>query len=211
MDWTNAWPSGNAFVSRVGNLRFKSRTGQMGHRVANGSPENRLSNLCIWTASKTVFWWLFKATFKCKINVYLSYYCIYSHFRISIDLLLLPSFLHDFKTTVFCCLLPLGSTIYSAPSGSWWRKKNFRIRINSLFCGGGWNDQRQFLLSNDLVENRTTPIRSEIFTVLQAHWASQNRWYHKAAEKNIIFTKCASNDLRKNFSENEPLVSHSNV
>ena len=29
---------GNAFVSGTGGLRFKSRAGQIGHSVANGSP-----------------------------------------------------------------------------------------------------------------------------------------------------------------------------
>ena len=32
------WSSGNAFVSGAGGLRFKSRAGQIGHSVANGSP-----------------------------------------------------------------------------------------------------------------------------------------------------------------------------
>ena len=31
------WSSGNAFVSGVGGLWFKSRAGQIGHSVANGS------------------------------------------------------------------------------------------------------------------------------------------------------------------------------
>ena len=33
-----SWSSGNAFVSGAGGLRFKSRAGQIGHSVANGSP-----------------------------------------------------------------------------------------------------------------------------------------------------------------------------
>ena len=33
-----SWSSGNAFVSRAGGLSFKSRAGQIGHSVANGSP-----------------------------------------------------------------------------------------------------------------------------------------------------------------------------
>ena len=33
-----SWSSGNAFVSRAEGLRFKSRTGQIGHSVANGWP-----------------------------------------------------------------------------------------------------------------------------------------------------------------------------
>ena len=33
-----SWSSGNAFVSGAGDLRFKSRAGQIGHSVANGSP-----------------------------------------------------------------------------------------------------------------------------------------------------------------------------
>ena len=32
------WSSDNAFVSGTGGLRFESRTGQIGHSVANGSP-----------------------------------------------------------------------------------------------------------------------------------------------------------------------------
>ena len=38
---SNCWSSGNAFVSGAGGLRFKSRAGQMGHSVANGSPPLR--------------------------------------------------------------------------------------------------------------------------------------------------------------------------
>ena len=37
-----SWSSGNAFVSGAGGLRFKSRAGQIGHSVANGSPPLRL-------------------------------------------------------------------------------------------------------------------------------------------------------------------------
>ena len=33
-----SWSSGNAFVSGAGGLRFKSRAGQIGHSVSNGSP-----------------------------------------------------------------------------------------------------------------------------------------------------------------------------
>ena len=33
---------GNAFVSGAGGLKFKSRAGQIGHSVANGSPPLRL-------------------------------------------------------------------------------------------------------------------------------------------------------------------------
>ena len=33
----NSWLSGNAFVSGVGGLWFKSRAGQIRHRIANGS------------------------------------------------------------------------------------------------------------------------------------------------------------------------------
>ena len=33
-----SWSSGNAFVSGAEGLRFKSRAGQIGHSVANGSP-----------------------------------------------------------------------------------------------------------------------------------------------------------------------------
>ena len=33
-----SWLSGNAFVSGMEGLRFKSRVGQIGHSVANGSP-----------------------------------------------------------------------------------------------------------------------------------------------------------------------------
>ena len=36
-----SWSSGNAFVSGVGGLRFKSQAGQIGHSVANGSPPLR--------------------------------------------------------------------------------------------------------------------------------------------------------------------------
>ena len=36
-----SWSSGNAFVSGAGGLRFKSRTVQIGHSVANGSPPLR--------------------------------------------------------------------------------------------------------------------------------------------------------------------------
>ena len=36
-----SWSSGNAFVSGAGGLRFKSRAGQVGHSVANGSPPLR--------------------------------------------------------------------------------------------------------------------------------------------------------------------------
>ena len=36
-----SWSSGNAFVSGAGDLRFKSRAGQIGHSVANGSPPLR--------------------------------------------------------------------------------------------------------------------------------------------------------------------------
>ena len=36
-----SWSSGNAFISGAGGLRFKSRTGQIGHSVANGSPPLR--------------------------------------------------------------------------------------------------------------------------------------------------------------------------
>ena len=36
-----SWSSGNAFVSGAGGLRFKSRAGQIGHSVANGSPPLR--------------------------------------------------------------------------------------------------------------------------------------------------------------------------
>ena len=35
------WSSGNAFVAGAGGLRFKSRAGQIGHNVANGSPPLR--------------------------------------------------------------------------------------------------------------------------------------------------------------------------
>ena len=38
---TKSWSSGNAFVSGAGGLRFKSRAGQIGHSVANGSPPLR--------------------------------------------------------------------------------------------------------------------------------------------------------------------------
>ena len=33
-----SWSSGNAFVSGAGDLRFKSRAGQIRHRVANDLP-----------------------------------------------------------------------------------------------------------------------------------------------------------------------------
>ena len=36
-----SWLSGNAFVSGARGLRFKSRAGQIGHSVANGSPPLR--------------------------------------------------------------------------------------------------------------------------------------------------------------------------
>ena len=36
-----SWSSGNAFVSGVGDLRFKPWAGQIGHSVANGSPPLR--------------------------------------------------------------------------------------------------------------------------------------------------------------------------
>ena len=36
-----SWSSGNAFVSGVWGLRFKSRAGQIGHSVANSSPPLR--------------------------------------------------------------------------------------------------------------------------------------------------------------------------
>ena len=36
-----SWSSGNAFVSGAGGLRFKSRAGQIGRSVANGSPSLR--------------------------------------------------------------------------------------------------------------------------------------------------------------------------
>ena len=36
-----SWSSGNASVSEAGGLRLKSRAGQIGHRVANGSPLGR--------------------------------------------------------------------------------------------------------------------------------------------------------------------------
>ena len=35
------WSSGNVFVSGAGGLRFKSRAGQIGHSVVNGSPSLR--------------------------------------------------------------------------------------------------------------------------------------------------------------------------
>ena len=35
---TACWFSSNAFVSGTGDLRFKSRPGEIGHNVANGSP-----------------------------------------------------------------------------------------------------------------------------------------------------------------------------
>ena len=38
-----SWTSGNALVSAAGGLRFKSRTGQIGHSVTNGSPPLRHS------------------------------------------------------------------------------------------------------------------------------------------------------------------------
>ena len=38
---TICWSSGNAFVSGVGGLWFKSRVRQIGHSVANGSPPPR--------------------------------------------------------------------------------------------------------------------------------------------------------------------------
>ena len=34
----SVWSSNNAFVSGAGGLRIKSRAGQIGHSVANGSP-----------------------------------------------------------------------------------------------------------------------------------------------------------------------------
>ena len=37
----SSWSSGNVFVSGAENLRFKSRAGQIGHSVANGSPPLR--------------------------------------------------------------------------------------------------------------------------------------------------------------------------
>ena len=37
-DWAEINEEGNAFVSGEGGLRFKSRAGQIGHSVANGSP-----------------------------------------------------------------------------------------------------------------------------------------------------------------------------
>ena len=36
--FAGSWLSGNAFVSGAGGLKFKSRAGQIGHSVANGSP-----------------------------------------------------------------------------------------------------------------------------------------------------------------------------
>ena len=33
-----SWSSGNIFVSVAGDLRLKSRAGQIGHSIANGSP-----------------------------------------------------------------------------------------------------------------------------------------------------------------------------
>ena len=36
-----SWSSGNAFVSGTGSRRVKSRAGQIGHSVANGSPPLR--------------------------------------------------------------------------------------------------------------------------------------------------------------------------
>ena len=41
------WSSGNAFVSVVGGLRFKSRAGHIGRSVANGSPPPR--HFFIWS------------------------------------------------------------------------------------------------------------------------------------------------------------------
>ena len=40
-DFYASWSSGNAFVSGAGGLRFKSRAGQIGHSVADGSPSLR--------------------------------------------------------------------------------------------------------------------------------------------------------------------------
>ena len=40
-NWAASWSSGNAFVSGAGGLRLKSRAGQNGHTVANGSPPLR--------------------------------------------------------------------------------------------------------------------------------------------------------------------------
>ena len=38
-----SWSSGNAFVFEAGGLRFKSRVGQIGHSVVNGSPRCDIS------------------------------------------------------------------------------------------------------------------------------------------------------------------------
>ena len=45
----SCWSSGNGFVSGAGGLRFKSRAGQIGHSVANGSPPQRyfLERSCV--------------------------------------------------------------------------------------------------------------------------------------------------------------------
>ena len=52
-DWSRTlstiWSSGNAFVSGAGGPMFKSRAGQIGHSVANGSPSSATflrKNLC---------------------------------------------------------------------------------------------------------------------------------------------------------------------
>ena len=42
-----SWSSGNAFVSESGGLKFKSRAGQIGLSVANGSPP--LQHFFEWT------------------------------------------------------------------------------------------------------------------------------------------------------------------
>ena len=38
------WSSSNAFVSGAGSLRFKSRSGQIGHSVANGLNRRKISS-----------------------------------------------------------------------------------------------------------------------------------------------------------------------
>ena len=49
-----SWSSGHAFVSEAGDLRFKSRTGQIEHSVAKGSPP--LQHFFKWSCVARAQW-----------------------------------------------------------------------------------------------------------------------------------------------------------
>ena len=50
IEFRSCWSSGNAFVTGAGGQKFKSRAGQFGNNIANGSPPLRhffLKKLCL--------------------------------------------------------------------------------------------------------------------------------------------------------------------